>query len=132
VPDRCLPSGRARCPTWPSASGRCTRSVGTTYVRSVHEEIPLDVTLITVHARQEHLDGLHGREPPLAIAAELVEALQTRGVDLIAVHPGQREPELANQFSVAVEPARVEEILDLLQSSAVVDGAYVKPAVELA
>ncbi len=92
----------------------------------------MNLTLITVHARREHAEGLHGRERPLAAAAELVEALQTRGVDLIPVHPGQREPELANQFSVAVEPAQVEEILDLLQSSAVVDGAYVKPAAELA
>lgn len=73
---------------------------------------------------------------PDAIPSELDELrgrLDQLGVELEPVHPGEDDPLLAPYFAVEVpeDEGLADGVLSVLNESAAVEAAYVKPAAEL-
>lgn len=88
---------------------------------------------ISVQVQSSLAPAAHGRETPTAAVEQLRERLEELGVGLRPLHPGADDPLLAPHFTVEVpdDEELAARVLAVLEESAVVDAAYVKPPDEL-
>lgn len=86
---------------------------------------------ITIKLREEIARSLHGNQEPSAEATEIVKLARDRGLSLKPVHPGAEDPLLSPYFHVEVPDEDAEEIIEALNRSGLVEGAYRKPPDEL-
>lgn len=86
---------------------------------------------ITIKLRQEIARSLQGNQEPSAEATEILRLARDRGLSLKPVHPGAADPLLSPYFHVEVPDEKAEEIIEALNKSGLVEGAYAKPPDEL-
>jgi hypothetical protein len=83
---------------------------------------------ITIQVPQSLARALRERSPQQADARELLHLVRELSVDLVPLHPGTDDPQLATYFTVDVaDAARAQEVAERLQQSDAVVAAYVKP-----
>lgn len=71
---------------------------------------------------------LHQRGPRTAEADQLMRIVATLGVTLEPMHRGTEDVQLMKYFVVQVlDVATAQRVIDQLQQSGVVEGAYLKP-----
>jgi hypothetical protein len=100
---------------------------------SSREGLRLKDMQITVQVRQDVAPALHGRESAPPEVVELRQRLAELGVRLELVHPGEDDPLLAPYLTAEVpdDGELTARVLRILEESAVVEAAYVKPPDEL-
>jgi hypothetical protein len=84
---------------------------------------------ITVQVQPRAARELSGEQPPSTDVAELQAGLRNLGLEMLPMHPGLADAELATYFSVRVpgNDERSASALNFLRQNPAVTAAYVKP-----
>jgi hypothetical protein len=88
---------------------------------------------INVQVQPDVAPALHGRDLPTSELEDLRRRLDELGVSLQPVHQGEDDPLLSPHFTVQMpdDEELAARVLAVLEESAAVEGAYVKPLDEL-
>ena len=87
---------------------------------------------VTVQVPPDVARTLHERGPPTAKSEALLRMIEELGLTLDPMHPDMDDPKLQSYFLIDVpDHATARRVIDRLQQSKAVEGAYVKPPDEL-
>jgi hypothetical protein len=84
--------------------------------------------IVTMHLKSAIVQGMNGLGRASKEFQKLQEIATDFGVQIEAMHPGSRDPDLASTFYVNVPDSGVaERIRERIETTGVVESVYVKP-----